>query len=230
MKKIIYLLICTLGLTSCSDDLVFNSPAFLGYNNGELWEANTFRANVDTFGDLVITGIRNESIINLKTDNTVEGVYQLGNTVSSAVYQNDFGLAYTTNNVPNPEVQIYPSEGEIVITEFNLIERTVSGTFNFNGFDSTGFMSENFNRGYFYNIPILNIAVVNPIDVNVACQNATAVTLTTETNLNNVDPAGVQYTDFCNAYKTALQVKKASCGDDDGAIQALINGLGDCSN
>ena len=230
MKKIIYLLICTLGLTSCSDDLVFNSPAFLGYNNGELWEATTFRANVDTFGDLVITGIRNESIINLKTDNTVEGVYQLGNTVSSAVYQNDFGLAYTTNNVPNPEVQIYPSEGEIVITEFNLIERTVSGTFNFNGFDSTGFMSENFNRGYFYNIPILNIAVVNPIDVNVACQNATAVTLTTETNLNNVDPAGVQYTDFCNAYKTALQVKKASCGDDDGAIQALINGLGDCSN
>ena len=166
----------------------------------------------------------------LKTDNTIEGTYELGNTVSSAVYQNDFGVVYTTNNIPNPEVQIYPSEGQIVITEFNLIERTVSGTFTFNGFDSTGFASENFNRGYFYNVPILNIAVVNPIDVDLACQNATAVALTTETNLGNVDPAGVQYTDFCNAYKTALQVKKASCGDTDGAIQALIDGLGDCSN
>ena len=90
--------------------------------------------------------------------------------------------------------------------------------------------TENFNRGYFYSIPIINIVAVNGTGITVTCQNATAVVVTTEVNLNSVDPTGAQYTDSCNAYKTALQVKKTACGDTDGAIQALINGLGDCSN
>ncbi|QXP60308.1 DUF6252 family protein [Olleya sp. HaHaR_3_96] len=230
MKKTISLLVLILGLTSCSEDLVFNDPAFVGYKNSELWEASSFRANVDTFGDLTITGVRGAETVNLKTDNTLEKTYSLGNTVSSVVFEGASGKVYSTNNIPNPEVQIYPSEGSIVLAEYNLIERTVSGTFTFTAYDAAGLETENFNRGYFHNVPIVDIAVVNGTDVNVACQNATAVVVTTEVNLNNVNPTGTQYTEFCEAYKTALQVKKTACGDTDGGIQALINGLGDCSN
>lgn len=38
------------------------------------------------------------------------------------------------------------------------------------------------------------------------------------------------YVQACNAYKTALQNQQQACGDSDGSIQALINGLGDCSD
>ncbi|AUC74395.1 DUF6252 family protein [Olleya sp. Bg11-27] len=230
MKKTIFLLVLIFGLTGCSEDLVFNDPAFVGYNNNVLWEASSFRANVDTFGDLTITGVRGAETVNLKTDNTLEKAYALGNTVSFAVFESISGELYSTNSIPNLEDQIYPSEGSIVLTDYNLIERTVSGTFTFTAYDATGLETENFNKGYFHNIPILNIVAVNGTSVNVACQNATAVVVTTEVNLNNVDPTGTQYTEFCDAYKTALQVKKTACGDSDGAIQALINGLGDCSN
>ncbi|WP_397364502.1 DUF6252 family protein [Olleya sp. R77988] len=230
MKRITILLAVLLTLSSCGEELVFNSPAFIGNNGDELWEATTYRANVDDLGYLTITGVRNSETINLRTDNTIEGDYNLGNEVSSAIYEDALGTVYSTNSVPHPSVQIYPAEGTITITEYNLIERTVSGTFFFHAFDNTGLNSENFNKGYFYNVPILSIGVVDTTGQTIACQNASAVVLTTQTNLDNVDPTGTDYTPFCVAYKTALQVKKQACGDPDGSIQDLINGLGDCSN
>ncbi|MGB6268382.1 MAG: DUF6252 family protein [Olleya sp.] len=233
MKRITIVLAVLLTLSSCGEELVFNTPAFLGYNGGELWEATNYRANVDDQGYLTVTGIRNLETINLRTNNTTEGSYALGNTVSSissAIYEDELGAVYTTNSVPHPSVQVYPSEGNITISEFNLIERTVSGTFTFHSFDNTGLNHENFNKGYFYNVPILSIGVVDTSGQTQACLNATAVVVTTQTNFNNTDPNGPDYTAFCNAYKTALQVKKQQCGDDDGSIQDIINGLGDCSN
>ncbi len=230
MKKIAVLLVVIFTLTSCSEDLVFNDPAFIGYNDGELWEAASFRANVDGSGHLTITGIRNSETINLKTTNTVEDIYVLGNTTSSATYEDEFGTVYTTNNTPNPNTQVYPAEGEIIISEYNLIEKTVSGTFFFYAYDSSGQNSENFNRGYFYHVPILSIGVSGNVDVTAACQNATAVVVTTQTNYNNVDPMAPEYTQICNFYKTALQGKKQQCGDPDGAIQDIIDALGDCTN
>ncbi|RAJ18141.1 DUF6252 family protein [Olleya aquimaris] len=230
MKRISILLALLITLTSCGEELVFNTPAFIGYNGEAYWEATNYRANVDDQGYLTITGIRNLETINLKTTNSIEGSYLLGNTVSSATFENQQGTIYSTNSIPHPSVQIYPSEGNITITEFNLVERTVSGTFSFHAFDVTGLNSENFNRGYFYNVPILSIGVADSSGQTQACLNAIAVAATTQTNYNNVDPNGPQYTQFCMAYKTALEVKKQACGDTDGSIQAIINGLGDCSN
>lgn len=230
MKRLSILLALFLSLTSCGEELVFNTPAFLGYNGDVLWEATNFRANVDDQGYLTITGVRNLETINLKTTNSIEGSYMLGNTVSSAVFENQEGTIYSTNSIPHPSVQIYPSEGNITVTEFNLVERTVSGTFSFHAFDVTGLNSEIFNRGYFYNVPILTIGVADDTGQSQACLNAIAVAATTQTNLNNVDPTGPQYTQFCNAYKTALQVQIQACGDVDGSIQTIIDGLGDCSN
>ena len=38
------------------------------------------------------------------------------------------------------------------------------------------------------------------------------------------------YVQACNAYKVALQNQQQACGDSNGSIQALIDGLGDCSD
>ena len=63
-----------------------------------------------------------------------------------------------------------------------------------------------------------------------ACQNATAVALTTQTNYEAVDIMSADYPQVCNFYKTALENKKQQCGDTDGSIQDLIDDLGDCTN
>lgn len=69
-----------------------------------------------------------------------------------------------------------------------------------------------------------------PIDADIlsnqVCEQVTAqataaaVTLGLSTESN--------YFDNCYAYRLALQAQIQSCGDDDGTIQAIIDGLGDC--
>ena len=48
------------------------------------------------------------------------------------------------------------------------------------------------------------------------------------TNFNGVALDDPSYPTICNAYKVALQQQIAACGDQSGALQALINSLGDC--
>ncbi len=60
---------------------------------------------------------------------------------------------------------------------------------------------------------------------NDSCETATALADEAEAayNENTTD------TDLCNAYKAALQNKIAACGDSDGSIQSIIDGLGNCA-
>ncbi|NNK81702.1 MAG: hypothetical protein HKO92_01135, partial [Flavobacteriaceae bacterium] len=58
------------------------------------------------------------------------------------------------------------------------------------------------------------------------CDAATAEVDGAETEFNNANDDN--YTQLCNAYKTALQNKIDACGDD-GTIQTIINDLGDCT-
>lgn len=45
-----------------------------------------------------------------------------------------------------------------------------------------------------------------------------------------VNATDANYTELCNAYKSALEAQIAACGDDSGSLQALIDSLGDCIN
>ena len=229
MKKISLLFLLLTTILSCGDDLEFNTPSFQSYKNEIVWNAEDFRANVDAFGFLNITGTSGEETITLSTAGSSVGVYNLGNVASKAVFRDEFDTTYSTNSVPDPTIQLYPSEGKIVIEEFNIVEKTVSGTFYFHAFDSTGLNSVVINRGYFYNVPIISIATLNDGQQSVACQLAHATTETTLTNLNAVDPNGPQYPQFCSSYKIALQNEINLCGDD-GTLQNIVDNLGDCLN
>ena len=44
-----------------------------------------------------------------------------------------------------------------------------------------------------------------------------------------VDATDETYTSLCIEYRTALQLQMDACGDTNGALQALIDGLDDCT-
>ncbi len=58
------------------------------------------------------------------------------------------------------------------------------------------------------------------------CEVATTAANEAETAYNNDNTN----TDLCNTYKASLQDKITACGDADGSIQTIIDGLGDCSD
>jgi len=229
MKKLSLLFLLLVTILSCGDDLEFNTPSFQSFKDDVAWKAEDFRANVDAFGFLNITGVKGDEIVSLSTAGSSVGVYNIGNVASKAVFRDEFETVYSTNSVPDPSIQLYPSEGNIIIEEFNIVEKTVTGTFYFHAFDNTGLNSVVMNRGFFYNVPITSIATFDDGQQSIACQLAQATTATTLTNLNAVDPNGPQYPQFCNSYKIALQNEINLCGDD-GTLQNIINNLGDCSN
>lgn len=69
-----------------------------------------------------------------------------------------------------------------------------------------------------------NNETVNPEDDCEAAIEATA-----EAAADYQSATEDNFPQACAAYKAALQNQKAECGDANGALQALINGLGDCT-
>ncbi len=45
-----------------------------------------------------------------------------------------------------------------------------------------------------------------------------------------IDANDDNYTELCNAYKSSLEAQISACGDENGALQASIDALGDCIN
>ena len=60
---------------------------------------------------------------------------------------------------------------------------------------------------------------------NTTCADATAFATTAETQYS----ADTSNENLCNAYKSALQNQITACGDANGELQSIIDGLGDCN-
>lgn len=63
-------------------------------------------------------------------------------------------------------------------------------------------------------------------DTEAAC--ALAAQNTAEAALAFLGVSNEDFSEVCNAYKTALEAQIAACGDEDGSLQGLIDELGDC--
>ncbi len=55
-----------------------------------------------------------------------------------------------------------------------------------------------------------------------------ALQSSTEAALNFLNANADSYTQLCTAYKSALQIQIAICGDTDGSLQAIVDTLGNC--
>jgi hypothetical protein len=107
MKRFLPLFIIAIALSSCQEDVKFNTPGFQGLKDDVFWRANDARAYVSASGDLTIEALTEYEEITLTTSSANEGVYVLGtaNTSNSATYTsnfNDIELEYATIAVPGP--------------------------------------------------------------------------------------------------------------------------------
>ncbi|WP_040278605.1 WD40/YVTN/BNR-like repeat-containing protein [Psychroserpens damuponensis] len=58
------------------------------------------------------------------------------------------------------------------------------------------------------------------------CEDATLAVMSAQSAYENANDE--DYLNLCNVYKTTLENQIVQCGDEDGSIQSIIDGLGDC--
>lgn len=226
MKKIIVLTFAMFTFFGCSEELEFNTPSFQAKKDGNLWESITFRANIDNAGVLTILASDNLETLTLVVNNTEIGSHDISETISSGSLIDIDGIQFSTNNTPDPSIQLYPADGLIELREVNLEAGYVSGEFSFNAFSASGLTSVNINEGVFFRVPLLSVPIASSEDPDIPpCDIATATVATTFLNFSAVMVGDSNYLTLCNAYKTALTTQKNSCGDPTGQIQMTIDGL-----
>ncbi|MCA0152098.1 DUF6252 family protein [Winogradskyella vincentii] len=232
MKKTLLVILTCLLVFGCGDEIQFNNPAFQGDRENELWRAEVFYAGIEANGFLTIVGTNNIETVELKVPSATEGTYIVGdvNTIE-AVYRDAFDTRFSTNNRPDESVSVYPELGEIIIDEIDLVNATFTGTYRFLAFDDSGLNSIGYTNGIFYKVPLeFGAFPADPItcdDVQadvIAARIAYEATFAPE--LDFIDPTALA--NACNNYVAALNTQRNYCGDVDGAIQAIIDSLGDC--
>lgn len=232
MKKLILLALIYLTIFSCGDEVKFNSPAFQGDRENELWRALAFSVSIETNGFLTITGTNNIETVSLTVPSANETKFVFGNVEAiEAVYIDGFGTRFSTNNRPDEAVSLYPELGEIVIEEIDLVNRTFTGTYRFLAFDASGLNSVGYTNGIFYKVPLLSGEFpANPIlclDTEIEAEAAlVAYEATFASDLIFIDRNAFETT--CNAYIAALNRQRTYCGDPDGSLLDLIDALGSC--
>ena len=142
---------------NCSDEVEFRSPSFEAQKDGAVfWNANFLAADIDNKG-FIIEGRNSGEKLQLITSSESNGVFELsGDSDNVAIYVDTNGTVFSTKNVPDPNISIFPKFGEINIENVdNENPRNISGTFWFYAYTEDGLNSINFNEGVFYKIPLL---------------------------------------------------------------------------
>ena len=153
MKKIASFLLIVIALTSCEEEITRNNPSVQGLKDNVIWRANDYSA-VSVGNGLEITGLTRYETLTLRTNGKSKGTYNFTNTStkSASFLDETDGNSLVYSTVPTG------GEGQIVITEYDEINQTVSGTFRFNAVNMdnnpAGGELLNFQKGVFYKVPI----------------------------------------------------------------------------
>ena len=139
-------------VSSCTDDVKFNNPAFQTLKNNVFWRAVDYKASTATNGIVVIEGALGYEKVILRVSYVAERTYALGiDDVTTASYLNTFPGELAQFNTGTNK-----GNGQIVITHTD--GNTISGTFKFTAINKNGSDIENpkitFTEGVFYKIPI----------------------------------------------------------------------------
>ena len=155
MRKNILLIILSFIVLGCSDTIEFNNPAFQANFEGESWRAVSFAGDID-FGGFIFEGNRGLEVLQIITSDDRRGIYELTpESVSVAIFKDAQGTIYSTKNLPDPSITLFPPEGVIVVEDIDNEEpKGVTGTFRFTAFSEDGLSSVNFIEGVFFKVKL----------------------------------------------------------------------------
>ena len=163
MKKVIALFFFFLIICSCTSDVKFNTPGFQARKDNFNWKADITKGKILNGMIVIEAFIAAETVTltvpaplsNILKSNPV--IHKFGVTVdapindSEAIYKNTGNntvLLYKTNTVQ--------SNGQLEITSFDLVTRTLSGTFRFNatyqGVNTAVAPNVNFQDGFIFDV------------------------------------------------------------------------------
>jgi len=154
MKRYVYFLFLILLLSSCTEDVKFNNPAFQTLKDDVFWKAQSYKASVDANENLIIEGFLGFEKVTLQTASVTQKTYILGvDNISKAAYTNTF-----TDQMTAFSTGTNSGNGQIVVTNYDIKTKTVSGTFKFNAVNLDENDTENpnvsFTEGVFYKVPV----------------------------------------------------------------------------
>ena len=156
MKKHLLFFVLLFSLFSCQEDVSFNNPAFQANKDNVFWRAVQSRATVNSGGSLVMEAYTATEVVTLKTNSAAVGTYYLGTSpmvTASYVYTDP-----VTKETITFSTGFGVGNGQIVITEYDAVAKTISGTFKFNlenTFDNPlAGPTMNFQYGVFYKVPV----------------------------------------------------------------------------
>jgi len=118
MKKIFSILILTLLLVSCENDVKTNSPAFQGEKDNVFWRADDSKVTMNAGGSVTINAYTDKELVSLEVPNTV-GVHNLGTenqNISASYSYNNEGtvLFYETSLIDGPVYKLVGTTGVVV--------------------------------------------------------------------------------------------------------------------
>ena len=154
MKKQLLYIFLLFAFISCTDNVKFNSPSFQGQKDNVFWRAIDSKAILAANGSLSIEGYtRNEKLI-LKTTSTIAQTYMLGTSTSKMATYVLTDASGTITFSTGTGI----GDGEIVIEEYDAVNKTVTGTFKFNAENIYNNPLAgpilNFQYGKFYKVPV----------------------------------------------------------------------------
>lgn len=215
------------GLTSCDTEPLDEGVTDGNPNNnngqasfsvtfsGTQYLTNTVTAEIEA-GVLSITAISSEGMFVIQSMGANVGTYQ-NSQVSFAYMDTESGEMYTSINPISGN-----SSSMLTIASINQQNKTINGTFQFVGYKVDEELTVEevvFSNGAFVNVSYAGNQPVDPED----CEDATQAAEEAQMIYENATDENLL--EACNAYRIALENKIELCGDEDGAIQAIIDSL-----
>ena len=154
MKKQILYLLYLVAFFSCQDDIKFNSPTFEGQKDNVFWRAVDSKAILAANGSVTIEAYTRNEKVTLKTTSTTPQTYLLGTSTSKSATYVLTDASGTITFLTGTGI----GNGEIVIEEYDALNKTITGTFKFNAenVDNNPLAGPflNFQYGVFYKVPV----------------------------------------------------------------------------
>lgn len=162
MKKIFSLAMIVVLFASCSQDVQFNNPSVQGLKDGYLWRAKSSSATINTVANTITISAYNQFetltitvlVPNRPVSEANPMIYLLGTNPGNSISFDYVLNGQAVNYISGLKVD----DGQVKISGYDVINKTVTGTFRFNATNSDADSTEpevvNFTQGVVYKVPI----------------------------------------------------------------------------